>query len=351
MAYFYSSSGVQNRVGCGSTLTTCAASQPLQNLMSQCAAPQQFMTAPPIVNRISSMPMTTATALPGAAPSRTISYTASQACGGGTNVGVGLGVTPGVITLEKGGLCGTSAAGSNGCGTATVPGFSAKIGGYNGVPSMNYCTINSNEFSPYRISSGTYSAITINGVNTNLSNGTGLQILSTITYQCGLSQGSITQFSTHWMQIGSIFYISGIGGLVINPTNGGSAPGTTGLVGNIPYPQLLISLPVTTTITTCATMSGIVRATTLAYPQGQPFSNTLTVQPDLLSEFPVFYSLRYGCTSDNTSAGILLTIVAPAGLNGGSTPQNPQGLMNDPKNKTYCIIFQFNLAVDLGANS
>lgn len=355
MAYFYSAQGTQNRLTSCGIQTQLQAQAQAQPLMNQCVAPQQVTMMQPVQNRLTGIPAATATQLPGPGPSRSISYTTTAGCGSNSNMvgyASGLGTSPGIITVDKGGLCATGGS-SNGCGTATIPGLSAKIGGYNGVPSINYCTINSNEFCPYRISSGTYSAITINGINTNLSNGFGLQILNTITYQCGLSKGSITQFSTHWMQIGSLFYISGIGGLVINPTpnGGGGVAGITGIVGNVPYPQVLISLPITTTITTCATMSGIIRATTLAYPQGQPFSNTLTIQPELLLEFPVFYSLRYGCTSDNSSAGILLTVVAPFGLNGGTATGGGSGTMNDPKNKTYTIIFQFNLAVDLGSNS
>jgi hypothetical protein len=304
-------------------------------------------TAPsvqPVVgtNRLNTTPTITY-ANPVPAPKHTISYVASATCGSGaasSAVGYGLGAAGascggggglGIITVDK-----TCGVGGGNCSPATRPGYIPRIGGYLGNPSIQYCTINSEEFCPYRLSSGTYQTFANNIYNSAITNLSGLVFQQNPQYSCGVSPANIVQFSTHWMQMGCLFKISGTAGALISPTNS-NQPGTTGGSGNVPYPQFLVNLPIVTNISNCATLSGIADATVLLYPSGQAFSNNGVV-PIIYRRFPVLFSLRFGCTSTD-AAGILLSIGAPLGLNDG---------VAFPVNVQPTLAVQFEITIDLG---
>lgn len=345
MAYYYQGSNAQHKTQALSYAggTNCASFGPTPVGVAQSASS----------NRLGSSIGTVALTLPTAPPSRTVSFIATAGCGPVSGGGGGLGAAYGyggqqgtnIITTSKGGLCATGSNSGN-CGTATTPGRAALINDYVGNPNVSFCTLNTDEFCKFRISSGTYSSLSSNTFNTAVSFNSGLSVPQTSQLSCGLTQNNLTAFATHWMQIGSIFKLSGIAGVYIGTTNSTGISGTTGNIGNVPFPQLLLNLPIVTTITSCATLSGMANAFILEYPLGQQFSTN--VVPNLISIFPIFYSINLGCTT-STTAGILLTIGAPLGLNGGSTAAFPAGTMSNT-NKSYAMIIQFEITIDLGSN-
>ena len=126
------------------------------------------------------------------------------------------------------------------------------------------------------------------------------------------------------MQIGSIFKLSGVIGLLITQTplqNGIS--GVTGIL--VTFRILTINLPVSTNISTCASLMVWLSLISIDYPFGLPFNS---ISPGtLVAQYPIFSYLRYGCTSNGDYAGIVLGVGAPFGLNGGSTAANPNGVI------------------------
>lgn len=360
-AYYYGGSNCKAPVAYN-TGTALSATLPVAPVSSTtiCGGSVQVSNVQSTTNRLGTIQSATISATPAPAPPQhTVSYISSGSCGGsntagygsssllGASNGSGCGSGSGVLTVPKGiggcsGLLGGTSGG--GCGTPTLPGKAALIGGYQGNPGLTYCTLNTNEFCNFRISSGTYSSLVANGYNTTLSTQYGFQILNSNQYTCSNVYSNQIVFTNHWMQIGSVFKLSGVIGMVITQTPLQSGiTGVTGTYGNVPNPQILINLPVSTNISTCATLTGMAFAYVIDYPFGLPFN---TIAPGtLVAEYPIFSFIRYGCTSNGDYAGIVLGVGAPLGLNGGSTPTNPNGVI--PSGVTPTLVIQFELTIDL----